>query len=178
MQIEFPGFFDLQVNGFGGVDFNNPLATTENVLRAIEKMRATGVTRILPTLGTASFQRFAACAKTLTRTGHPAIVGLHMEGPYISPEDGPRGAHPLQHVIDASKDDFLRRQEAAAGRIKLVTLAPESQGATSLIEHLVASGMYLAAFAAVHFLIGELGVVRKIPSHPHPPVEEGLGPGA
>src|SRR5271169_3849536 len=92
MQIEFPGLFDLQVNGFGGVDFNNPATTTEDILRTIQAMRATGVTRFLPTLITSSFERFARCAKMLTQTRHPAIVGIHMEGPYISPEDGARGA--------------------------------------------------------------------------------------
>ena len=144
MRIEFPGLFDLQVNGFGGVDFNNPSATPEEVYRAIEQMRRTGVTRFLPTLVTSPFERFAKCAKTLTRTQHPAIVGFHMEGPYISPEDGARGAHPRQHVIAASVDDFLRRQEAAEGRIKLVTLAPEAVGAIELIEHLAGSGIRAA----------------------------------
>lgn len=144
MQIEFPGLFDLQVNGFGGVDFNNPLTTTEDVLRAIQAMRATGVTRFLPTLITSSFERFAKCAKTLTQTRHPAIVGIHMEGPYISPDDGARGAHPRGQVVAASIDDFARRQDAADGKIKLVTLAPEVSGAIRLIEHLVASGIRVA----------------------------------
>jgi N-acetylglucosamine-6-phosphate deacetylase len=60
-----------------------------------------------------------------------------MEGPYISPVDGPRGAHPREHCRPASIDDFRRRQEAANGRIVLVTLAPEVAGALALIEHLV-----------------------------------------
>lgn len=144
MQTEFPGFFDLQVNGFGGVDFNSPLTTPEEVHRAIEQLRARGVTRFLPTLGTSSFERFAKCAKTLIQTPHPAMVGLHMEGPYISPEDGARGAHPREYVVAASIADFLRRQEAAAGRIKLVTLAPEARGAIELIEHLVGLGIRAA----------------------------------
>jgi N-acetylglucosamine-6-phosphate deacetylase len=144
MQIEFPGLFDLQVNGFGGVDFNNPLTTPEEVRRAIEKLRERGVTRFLPTLVTSSFERFAKCAKTLVQTRHPAVAGLHMEGPYISPEDGARGAHPRQYVVAASMDDFQRRQEAAAGRIKLVTLAPEVQGAMELIERLVGMGIRAA----------------------------------
>ncbi len=144
MQIEFPGFFDLQVNGFAGVDLNSDLATPEAAHRAIERMRGTGVTRFLATLVTSSFERFAKCAKTLTRTGHPAIAGFHMEGPYISPEDGPRGAHPREHVIPASTDDFSRRQDAAGGRIRLVTLAPEAGGAIELIEHLVGLGIRVA----------------------------------
>jgi N-acetylglucosamine-6-phosphate deacetylase len=143
-QIEFPGLFDLQVNGFGGVDFNNPLTTSEEVFQAIEQLRGKGVTRFLPTLVTSSFGSFAQCAKTLARTPHPAMVGVHMEGPYISPEDGPRGAHPLNAVVAASKDDFQRRQEAAAGRIKLVTLAPEAPGALALIEYLAGAGIRVA----------------------------------
>jgi N-acetylglucosamine-6-phosphate deacetylase len=144
VRIEFPGFFDLQLNGFGGVDFNDPSATPEDVHRAIEKLRGTGVTRFLATLVTSPFERFARCAKALARTGHPAIAGFHMEGPYISPDDGPRGGHPREHVMGASIDDFSRRQEAAGGRIKLVTLAPEAGGAIKLIEHLAASGIRAA----------------------------------
>jgi N-acetylglucosamine-6-phosphate deacetylase len=144
MQIEFPGFFDLQINGFGGVDFNSPLTTPDALYRAIEQLRGRGVTRFLPTLGTSSLERFAQCARTLIRTPHPAMVGLHMEGPYISSEDGPRGAHPRAYVAAASKDDFLRRQEAAAGRIRLVTLAPEARGASELIECLVGWGIRVA----------------------------------
>src|ERR1700744_1670016 len=99
MQVEFPGFFDLQINGFAGVDFANPSTTPEEVSGALNKVVLTGVTRCLPTLITSSFERFAACAKTLSLCSHPAIAGLHIEGPYISPDDGPRGAHPRQHVI-------------------------------------------------------------------------------
>lgn len=67
-----------------------------------------------------------------------------MEGPYISPEDGPRGAHPQEHVQPVTKDDFARRQDVTGGRIKLVTLAPEVPGALSLIEQLVATGVRVA----------------------------------
>jgi N-acetylglucosamine-6-phosphate deacetylase len=67
-----------------------------------------------------------------------------MEGPYISPEDGPRGAHPREHVVAGSIEDFSRRQDAAQGRVVLVTLAPEARGALDLIEHLVESGVKVA----------------------------------
>jgi N-acetylglucosamine-6-phosphate deacetylase len=144
MRIEFPGFFDLQLNGFVGIDFNNPAVTPDEVWGALDKIRLTGVTRCLPTLVTSSFETFAQCAKTLSRTQHPMIAGFHMEGPYISPEDGARGAHPRQHVAAASVEDFLRRQEAADGQIALVTLAPEIPGALRLIEHLAASGIRAA----------------------------------
>ncbi|HWQ32468.1 MAG TPA: amidohydrolase family protein [Blastocatellia bacterium] len=144
MQLEFPGFFDLQVNGFAGVDFNDPQTSAEQVQHALAAMRLTGVTRLLPTLITSSSASFARCARTLVNISDPAIAGIHMEGPYISPVDGPRGAHPRQHVATASVDDFRRRQEAAAGRIVLVTLAPEVEGAIELIEYLAASGIRAA----------------------------------
>ena len=144
MRVELPGLFDLQVNGFAGVDFNDPGLTTDGVVRALDRMRATGVTRCLPTLITSSFETFAACAQLLTGVPHPAIAGIHMEGPYISPVDGARGAHPRQHIAAASIDDFERRLEACEGRIRIVTLAPEVPGALALIEHLVDSGVRVA----------------------------------
>lgn len=144
MRIEFPGFFDLQVNGFGGIDFNDPGLTDEGIFRAADGLRATGVTRFLPTLITSSLADFARCARVLAATDHPAVAGLHMEGPYIAPSDGPRGAHPRSHVREASRDDFARRQEAAGGRILLVTLAPEVPGSLDLIEHLAGLGIRVA----------------------------------
>ena len=148
MIIDLPGLFDLQVNGFGGVDFNAPSLTTDRAAEAVERMRATGVTRCLPTLITSSFDQFARNARVVAqlaaRAGDPAVAGIHMEGPYISPEDGARGAHPRAHVMPALIDDFARRQDAADGRIVLVTLAPEVAGAVALIEHLVASGVRVA----------------------------------
>ena len=142
MQIEFPGFCDLQVNGFAGVDYNNPQTTAGEILRSIEALRATGVTRFLPTLITSSFERFAQCTRNLAAVKSPAIVGIHIEGPYISPEA--RGAHPLEHVASASIEDFKRRQEVAQGKIRLVTLAPEVPGILPLTEYLVEAGIRVA----------------------------------
>ncbi|MEO7598230.1 MAG: amidohydrolase family protein [Opitutus sp.] len=137
MNVSLPGLVDLQVNGFAGVDFNSPACAGEPVARALAAMRATGVTRCLPTIITSSTEYFAACARAILQHPEPGIAGLHMEGPYLSPLDGPRGAHPREHVRPASLDDFRRRQEAAGGRILLVTIAPEVPGALALIEHLV-----------------------------------------
>jgi N-acetylglucosamine-6-phosphate deacetylase len=182
MRLELPGLFDLQVNGFGGIDFNAPGLTEDRVDAALARMRATGVTRSLPTLITSSFERFAESARVLTRMSRDAIAGLHMEGPYISPEDGARGAHPREHVKGASVDDFNRRQDAAGGRILLVTLAPEVPGAIPLIEHLVAAGVRVAighsaaspsqiadAIAAGATLATHLGngCAQMLPRHPN-----------
>jgi len=139
--IEFPGFFDLQVNGFAGVDFNDPRCTLERLQHATESLRATGVTRFLPTLITSSLSAFSRCARNFAELPTSAAVGIHMEGPYISPLDGPRGAHPREHVVEASIDDFKRRQEAACGHIVLVTVAPEVGGAIRLIEYLASQNV-------------------------------------
>ena len=144
MRITFAGLFDLQVNGFGGIDFNAPNLDADRVVEALERMRLTGVTRCLPTLLTSPFDRFAANARVLARVSHPAIAGIHMEGPYLSPADGARGAHPREHLTAASVEDVRRRQDAADGRIALVTLAPEVDGGIALIEYLVASGVRVA----------------------------------
>lgn len=144
MRLELPGLFDLQVNGFGGIDFNAPDLTADRVSEALERMRATGVTRCLPTLISSSFEQFAASVRVLARVSDAAMAGIHMEGPYLSVEDGARGAHLREHIRPASIDDFSRRQEAAGGRIALVTLAPEAAGAVPLIEHLVSTGVRVA----------------------------------
>src|SRR5262249_44392150 len=73
-----------------------------------------------------------------------AMPGFHLEGPYICPDDGPRGAHPRDHVRPPNWDEFCRFQDAAKGHIRLVTLAPELQGALSLFEKLRATGVITA----------------------------------
>ena len=84
MTHTFPGFFDLQVNGFAGIDFNASDLQPDQIDVAVEQLRRTGVTRCLPTLITGSFEVFARNARLLAALGHPTIAGLHMEGPYIS----------------------------------------------------------------------------------------------
>jgi N-acetylglucosamine-6-phosphate deacetylase len=139
-----PGFLDLQVNGYAGVDFNDPSTPVEKVHAAVAALRRSGVTQLLATLISAPRERFARCARTLVQTASRAIVGLHMEGPYISPEDGARGAHRREDTAVASIDDFERRQEAADGHIRLVTLAPEVPGALALAEYLSDHGVRVA----------------------------------
>ena len=168
MRIETAGFFDLQVNGFGGVDFNNPSTSIDDLRVATELLRATGVTRFLPTLITSPLDSFSTCAQTLSASGISAIAGIHMEGPYISSEDGPRGAHPREHVSLPSIEDFKRRQDAAAGTIVLVTLAPELPGSTGLIEYLVESGVRVAighTAAAPHQISAAIKAGASLSTH-------------
>jgi N-acetylglucosamine-6-phosphate deacetylase len=182
MTIELPGLVDLQVNGFAGVDFNAPDLTADRVDEALARMQTTGVTRCLPTLITSPFEHFAAGACVLAASTSPAIAGIHMEGPYLSPDEGARGAHPRAYLTAASIDDFRRRQDAACGRIVLVTLAPEVPGALPLIEHLAASAIRVAightnatpqqledAIAAGATLATHLGngCAQMLPRHPN-----------
>jgi N-acetylglucosamine-6-phosphate deacetylase len=146
-----PGFIDLQVNGFAGVDYNDPSASHEAIRQSIRTMFETGVTRFFPTLITGSEERIVGALRNLlaarssfAAAGQPeahAMAGIHVEGPHISPEDGPRGAHPLEHVRPPDSEEFRRWQEAAQGEIRLVTVSPEWDEAPGYIRMLVRAGV-------------------------------------
>jgi len=141
-----PGFIDLQVNGFAGVDYNHPRTPHEDIARSLRAQFATGVTRLYPTVITGSRDHMQACLRNLAAAresiteGH-AMDGFHIEGPHISPEDGPRGAHPRQWVRPPDLDEFYRWQDAARGRIRIVTLSPEWPEAPRYIERITAEGV-------------------------------------
>jgi N-acetylglucosamine-6-phosphate deacetylase len=141
-----PGFIDLQVNGFLGVDFNDPKCSLEQIARSIRGLFATGVTRFYPTVITGSpagmlgALRNLRCAKETLREG-AAIDGFHVEGPHISPDDGPRGAHPLRWVRPPDLDEFHRWQEATGNQVRIVTLAPDWPQSLRYIEAITADGV-------------------------------------
>src|SRR5579871_6723987 len=98
-----PGFVDLQVNGFAGVDYNSPAATHEEIARSLHVIFSTGVTRFFPTVITAAPDSMLAALRNLAAAREsladgPAMEAFHVEGPHISPDDGPRGAHPVRWV--------------------------------------------------------------------------------
>jgi N-acetylglucosamine-6-phosphate deacetylase len=145
-----PALFDLQINGCDGRSFNSEHLTVADIRHIVAVCQRHGIGSLCPTLVTNSF---AALAHGLTTLRHAceaeaalarALPAVHLEGPYISPEDGPRGAHPRAHVRPPDMDEFRRLQEAAGGRIRLVTLAPEHEGALRFIEWLTASGIVVA----------------------------------
>lgn len=141
-----PGFIDLQVNGFFGVDYNSPSAPHEEIARSIQVLLATGVTRFFPTVITGSSENMTGALANLAAARERLPDGLameafHVEGPYISPEDGPRGAHPREWVRAPDIDEFHRMQEAARGLIRLVTLSPEWPQALQFIEQLMREGV-------------------------------------
>lgn len=146
-----PGFIDLQVNGFAGVDYNDPATGHEAIAQSIRTMFETGVTRFFPTLITGSEERIVGALRNLIAArsgfhaaGRPeahAMAGIHVEGPHISREDGPRGAHPLEHVRPPDSEEFQRWQEAAQGEIRLVTVSPEWEQSPAYIKTLVRAGV-------------------------------------
>jgi N-acetylglucosamine-6-phosphate deacetylase len=145
-----PGFIDMQVNGYGGVDFNDSATSTEQITQAIRQLWRTGVTHLLPTIITGSHEHIAACFANLVKAADEfpevayATLGFHLEGPFISTEDGPRGAHPRAYARPPDWDEFQRWQDAARGRIRLITLAPEWEGALAFIERAVGAGLLVA----------------------------------
>lgn len=141
-----PGFIDLQVNGFAGVDYNSPSAAFEEIAKSIRAMFSTGVTRFFPTVITGAPEDMLAALKNLARAKQaiaegPAMEAFHVEGPHISPSDGPRGAHPAKWVRPPDFDEFRRWQDAAEGNVRLVTLSPEWPESARYIERLSQEGI-------------------------------------
>jgi N-acetylglucosamine-6-phosphate deacetylase len=145
-----PPLLDLQVNGFAGIDFNDPRLTPEGVSQACGAMRSTGVARFLPTVITASERQLARCLGALRIAREQdagvadAMLGVHLEGPYISGVTGPRGAHLRRHVRDPDEASFARLQDAAGGLVRMITIAPEREGALDFIARRVAEGIVVA----------------------------------
>jgi len=141
-----PGWIDLQVNGFAGVDYNSPVAKHEHIARSIREIFATGVTRFYPTVITGSAESMVGALSNLAGAKESlaegaAMEAFHVEGPYISPEDGPRGAHPARWVRPPDLEEFRRFQHAARGHIRLMTLSPEWPEAPPFIEAVVRQGV-------------------------------------
>src|SRR5687768_3249118 len=107
-----PAFFDLQINGCLGIAFSSPKLRNEQVRTVVDECRRHGIAGLLPTLITNSFDVLAHGFATVRQACESdpvvsaAVSGFHLEGPYISPEDGPRGAHPKDHVRDPDLDEF------------------------------------------------------------------------
>lgn len=146
-----PGFFDNQVNGFAGVSFifGNGDLTVEGVERATRELWKKGVTTYLPTLTTNSqellVKNFRILAEVIDDESiRGSIPGFHLEGPYINPNDGFRGAHPKRFVRLPDWNEFMELVEAADHHILQVTVAPEMPGAQDFIRKCTANGIKVA----------------------------------
>ncbi len=145
-----PAFFDPQVNGYAGVDFQHPDLTLEQFEGAIREMQRDGCAHFLPTLITAAPEQiedqFRRLADFMQRSElvRGAIPGFHLEGPFISAEPGYIGAHPSEHACAPDAKLFERWQKASGGKIKILTLAPEWPGSAAAIRKIVAGGVLVA----------------------------------
>jgi N-acetylglucosamine-6-phosphate deacetylase len=145
-----PGLTDLQVNGFRGIDLNAPDLSVAGLEGLTRELWSVGVTSFLPTLITNSSAATVAALRTIrracetSRVVRQAVAGIHLEGPFISPEDGPRGAHPKAHVRAPDGALLEAFREASGDLVRLVTLSPEWPGAPELIRRCVARGIRAA----------------------------------
>ncbi len=144
------GMFDLQVNGFAGVDFNDVAITPDALDHALAAMARTGVSHCLPTLITASKADLADRLRALSHAvaasqlGPLMVPGLQLEGPFLNPAPGYAGCHPADAMLPP--DPALLRRLAATPRqpILLLTLAPERAGALPLMAEAIRLGMRVA----------------------------------
>ncbi len=188
LMVLSPGLVDLQVNGYAGHDLNEGRLEPDAVEALSEALCRVGVSAYLPTLITASendlCQRLAAirnAQENLPRSKQ-MIAGIHVEGPSISRKDGPRGAHPAEHIRPPSLAEFDRWQDAARGIVRMVTLAPEVEGAVRYIRDVASRGIIVAlghsdageeliiqatdAGAGMSTHLGN-GIANDLPRHPN-----------
>ena len=183
-----PGLVDLQVNGYGGHDLNAAGLKPETVVALCQELVRRGVVAFLPTLVTASAERLIAAleaivaARAADQLAADMIVGVHIEGPALSAQDGPRGAHPLAEIRPPSLAEFEAWQQASGGLVALVTVAPEQADALEYISELAARKVLVAighsaatpeqihraveAGATLATHLGN-GVAANLPRHPN-----------
>jgi len=139
-RIAIPGFVDLQVNGFGGVDFL--AASGADYAQAGEALLQTGVTAFQPTFITASEGTILDALRAMPPNGStPHVIGAHLEGPFLSPER--LGTHPFEHRRDPDLELLDRLLDV--GRVTAMTLAPELPGADAVIRRLLERGVVVSA---------------------------------
>ncbi len=146
-----PGHFDLQVNGYAGVDFNAEDVTPQQFRAACAALRAAGTQSILATIITDDLDRMAARLNRIVaaRDSDPlvadVIAGIHIEGPFLNPTPGFVGAHPATAIRPADVDAMRTLLGAAAGLTRLVTLAPECDPQLRVTKLLTAAGVAVSA---------------------------------
>lgn len=145
-----PGFVDLQINGYGGYDVNASSVNEDVIASLTRALWKEGVTTFFPTVVTNSdeviqgiLHIIATACEKFDLVGQ-CVGGIHLEGPFISPEDGPRGAHPREYVRSPDWTLFERWQRAAGRRIRIVTLSPEWPEAKDFIRRCRADGVLVS----------------------------------
>lgn len=137
---DFKDLVDLQVNGYGGVDFSSETLDIEQIHRLCEDLAARGTGRFLATLVTAPLEIYernlGLLCKAIEQDSlvHDMIVGFHLEGPFISPEKGARGAHDPRFIQKADLNILKQLLYAGKNHIRMLTVAPELEGIETLIR--------------------------------------------
>jgi N-acetylglucosamine-6-phosphate deacetylase len=135
-----PGLIDNQINGYANVDFSGKNLSSGGVIESAQAIWRDGVTTFLPTLITGSHEslikNFSILNEALSKDDRlsGSVPGFHLEGPYISSDEGYRGCHPVNHIRKPSWEEFLFYQTAAGGKIIQVTIAPELESASDFIR--------------------------------------------
>ena len=141
------GWVDLQVNGYAGVDFNSPGLCVEAVKTVVDRLAADGTAAFLPTFVTADPEMVVANIRTVLAARRRyaecerAVLGFFLEGPFISPEPGAVGTHPVEWVHPPDLALFDRFQDAAEGLVKMVNVAAELPGSPDFVRELSARGV-------------------------------------
>lgn len=143
--------FDLQVNGYGGADFNSDALSPEDLHQACERLEADGVSGFLLTLITDNLSALETRLHRLVvmrekdELARRLIAGFHIEGPFLNENTGLRGTHPEQFIIPASVEAIKPLLNVADGLIRLVTLAPERDANFATTRFLSSHGIRVAA---------------------------------
>lgn len=143
------GFVDLQVNGYKGIDFSSPRLTIDQIYQATHELAKAGTAAYCPTLITSRLEIYERNLRLFAKAMSDAelkihILGFHLEGPFISPMEGARGAHAPEFIRKPDVDLLKRFQDWAGGHIVLLTIAPETKGAIPLIEYAVKNGIRIS----------------------------------
>lgn len=161
-----PGLIDLQVNGFAGADVNGPAVTAEVVVEMVRALARSGTACVVPTVITAPEAdilrslRAIAAARDADPRVRAAVPYVHLEGPHLSTQDGPRGVHPKEHIRAPDLAEYRRWQEASDGLVGMVTLSPHYPEAVPYTASLVRDGT-LVAIGHTHASAEEIHAVAE-----------------
>ena len=147
--IDIPGFVDLQVNGYKGIDFAGDDLNEEIFIQACRDILATGTGAFLPTVVTGSlqmYQRNLSLIAKVIQSGEfqNQILGIHLEGPFINPDPGAHGAHDPKFIRPPDLDDFKQLLQWSRGTIKLLTVAADVPDADELTRYAVEQGIVVS----------------------------------
>lgn len=143
--------FDLQVNGYSGIDFNRPGLTVDDLVKVCRQLKQDGCSGFLATIITDDIDEMADRIRTIVDASAVSeevaecLQGIHVEGPFLNPSDGTAGAHPGQHIRPADVDVMKRLLDASNNTIRLVTLAPECDAEYAVTRFLVDQGIVVSA---------------------------------